>query len=41
MFVGAGLGRLVLDRMSDRTFARILEGLVMAVGLLFLLAPPR
>jgi uncharacterized membrane protein YfcA len=40
MFVGAWLGRLVLDRMSDRTFQRLLEALVMAVGLLFLLAPP-
>jgi uncharacterized membrane protein YfcA len=41
MFLGAWLGRLVLDRMSERAFVRLLEVLVMAVGLLFLVSPPR
>jgi uncharacterized membrane protein YfcA len=41
MFVGAWIGRLVLDRMSDRTFVRLVEVLVMALGVVFLLLPAR
>jgi uncharacterized protein len=41
MFVGAYLGRRLLDRMSDVTFARLLEVLVMALGVVFVLFPPR
>jgi hypothetical protein len=41
MFVGAYLGRRILDRLSDRAFVRLIELLVMALGLLFVLAPAR
>jgi uncharacterized membrane protein YfcA len=41
MFVGAYLGRRLLDRMSDVAFVRLVEVLVMALGLLFVLLPPR
>lgn len=41
MFVGAWIGRLVLDRMSDRAFVRLVEALVMALGVVFLALPPR
>jgi uncharacterized protein len=40
MFVGAYLGRRLLDRMSDVTFVRLVEVLVMALGLLFVFFPP-
>ena len=39
MFAGAWLGRRLLDRMSDRIFLAIIEGLVAAMGLQFLLFP--
>jgi uncharacterized membrane protein YfcA len=37
MFVGAWLGRGLLDRMSDRTFLAILEVFLVLMGLRFLL----
>jgi len=40
MFVGAWIGRLVLERMSDRAFVRLVEALVIALGVLFLVLPP-
>lgn len=40
MMLGAFLGRRILDRISDRTFLVVVEGLVMALGLLFLVFPP-
>lgn len=40
MFVGAYLGKRVLDRISDRTFVRVVEALVVGLGILFLLRPP-
>ena len=39
MFAGSWLGRRVLDRMSDRIFLGIIEVLVAAMGLQFLLFP--
>jgi len=39
MFAGAWLGRRLLDRMSDRIFLGIIEVLVAAMGLQFLLFP--
>jgi uncharacterized membrane protein YfcA len=41
MFVGAWLGRLVLERMSERAFVLLVEVLLVALGMLFLLHPPR
>ncbi|HEV8306773.1 MAG TPA: sulfite exporter TauE/SafE family protein [Methylomirabilota bacterium] len=41
MFVGAFLGRRILDRMSDRAFVALVEVLIMALGVLFLVFPPR
>ena len=41
MFVGAFLGRRILDRISDRAFALALEVLVAGLGVLFLVRPPR
>ncbi len=41
MFVGAWLGRRLLERLTERGFVRLVEGLVMALGLLFLVHPPR
>jgi uncharacterized membrane protein YfcA len=41
MFVGAWLGRLLLDRISDQTFVRLVEFLLMALGVLFLVVPAR
>ena len=41
MFVGAFVGRRILDRMSDRSFVLALEVLVAGLGLLFLVHPPR
>jgi uncharacterized membrane protein YfcA len=41
MFVGAYLGRRVLDRMTERGFVRVVEALVMGLGLLFVIHPPR
>ena len=39
MFVGPWFARQLLDRMSDRTFLAIVEGLVILLGLQFLLIP--
>jgi uncharacterized membrane protein YfcA len=41
MFVGAYLGRRVLDRMTERGFVRVVEALVMGLGLLLVIHPPR
>ena len=41
MFVGAFVGRRILDRMSDRSFVMALEILVAALGVFFLVHPPR
>jgi uncharacterized membrane protein YfcA len=41
MFVGAFLGRRILERMSDRSFVLALELLVSGLGILFLVHPPR
>jgi uncharacterized membrane protein YfcA len=40
MFVGAFIGRRILDRMSDRSFVVALELLVTGLGVLFLVRPP-
>ena len=40
MFAGAFVGRRILDRMSDRSFAVALEVLVAGLGVLFLVHPP-
>jgi len=40
MFVGAFIGRLILDRMSDRSFVVALEVLVTGLGVVFLVRPP-
>jgi uncharacterized membrane protein YfcA len=39
MFLGSWIGRRVLDRMSDRFFLVVIEGLVLVMGLHFLLVP--
>ena len=39
MFAGSWLGRRLLDRMSDRLFLRIIEALLVVMGLHFLLFP--
>jgi hypothetical protein len=41
MFAGAWVGRRVLDRMSERAFVLLVEVLLVALGILFLLQPPR
>lgn len=41
MFVGAFLGRRILDRMSDRAFVLLVEVLITALGVVFVLFPPR
>ncbi len=41
MFVGAFVGRRILDRMSDRAFVRLVEVILVGLGLLFLLRPAR
>jgi hypothetical protein len=41
MFVGAFLGRRILDQISDRTFVVALEVLVAGLGVWFLVHPPR
>ena len=41
MFAGAFVGRLILDRLSDRSFVVALEVLVGGLGVLFLVHPPR
>jgi uncharacterized membrane protein YfcA len=41
MFVGAFIGRRILDRLSDRAFVMALEVLVAGLGVLFLVHPPR
>lgn len=40
MFAGAFVGRLVLDRMSDRSFVVALEVLIAGLGVVFLIHPP-
>ena len=40
MVVGAYLGRRILDRMSDRAFVTVVEILITALGVVFILAPP-
>lgn len=39
MFAGSWLGRRLLDRMSDRVFLRLIETLLIVMGLRFLLFP--
>ena len=39
MFAGSYFGRRLLDRMSDRVFLRVIEGLLIVMGLQFLLFP--
>jgi len=41
MFIGAFLGRRILERISDRSFVVALEVLVTGLGVLFLVRPPR
>jgi uncharacterized membrane protein YfcA len=41
MFAGAWVGRRVLDRMSERAFVILVEVLLVALGLFFVLQPPR
>ena len=41
MIGGAWLGRRLIDRMSEKVFLRVLEGLLIVFGLQFLLWPPR
>jgi hypothetical protein len=39
MFAGSWMGRRLLDRMSDRVFLAVVEALLVAMGLQFLLLP--
>lgn len=39
MFLGSWIGRRLLDRMSDRVFLAVIEGLLVLMGLQFLLSP--
>ena len=39
MFIGAWIGRRLLDRMSDRVFLAVIEALLVVMGLQFLLLP--
>ena len=39
MFAGSWIGRRLLDRMSDRVFLAVVEALLVAMGLQFLLLP--
>jgi uncharacterized membrane protein YfcA len=39
MFAGSWIGRRLLDRMSDRVFLAVIEGLLVVMGLQFLLFP--
>ncbi len=39
MFAGSWIGRRLLDRMSDRVFLAVIEGLLVVMGLQFLLLP--
>ena len=41
MIGGAWLGRRLLDRMSEKTFLRILEALLIIFGVQFIFWPPR
>jgi uncharacterized protein len=41
MIGGAWLGRRLLDRMSETTFLRILEALLIIFGIQFIVWPPR
>lgn len=40
MFVGAFLGRQLLERMSDRAFVTVVEVLIIGLGLVFVVQPP-
>jgi hypothetical protein len=39
MFAGSWIGRRLLDRMSDKVFLAVIEGLLVVMGLQFLLVP--
>jgi uncharacterized protein len=39
MFAGSWIGRRLLDRMSERVFLAVIEGLLVVMGLQFLLVP--
>ncbi|MGH7267863.1 MAG: sulfite exporter TauE/SafE family protein, partial [Candidatus Rokuibacteriota bacterium] len=41
MFVGAYFGRRILDRMSERAFVAVVESLLVALGVFFVLFPQR
>ena len=41
MFAGAWVGRRILDRMSERAFVVLVEALLVALGIFFVLQPPR
>jgi uncharacterized membrane protein YfcA len=41
MFAGAWVGRRILDRMSERAFVALVEVILVALGILFVLQPPR
>jgi uncharacterized membrane protein YfcA len=41
MFIGAYLGRRILDRMSERAFVAVVESLLVALGVFFVVFPPR
>jgi uncharacterized protein len=41
MFAGAWVGRRVLERMSERAFVLLVEVLLVALGIFFVLQPPR
>jgi uncharacterized protein len=41
MFAGAWVGRRVLERMSERAFVVLVEALLVALGIFFVLQPPR
>jgi uncharacterized membrane protein YfcA len=41
MIAGAWAGRRLIERMSEQTFLRVIEGLLVAFGLQFLLWPAR
>lgn len=41
MFGGAFVGRRILERISDRAFVHLIEALIVALGVWFLVRPPR
>jgi uncharacterized membrane protein YfcA len=41
MVVGAWAGRRILDRMSERAFVGLVEALLVALGVFFVVSPPR